>query len=175
MLQRSVVDGRVQCDYILLIHPCLDTLCLCVRASEMWRWTPLPLTSATYWWHLPDISPRDLTRTAGKSVVKCGSSMMAPQHTALILSVSIWMKPLATDGLDVEAQWPGLLALLTWLHWIHMQSLVYETPVETQHDLMARIAVAAGTIREMLGIFQRVQRNITRRCRTCNEVSGRHF
>jgi hypothetical protein len=39
-----------------------------------------------------------------------------------------------------------------------MQSLVYETPVETttQHDLVARIAVAAGSIREKLGIFQRV-------------------
>jgi hypothetical protein len=32
-----------------------------------------------------------------------------------------------------------------------MQSLVYETPVETQDDLVARIAVAAGTIREMPG------------------------
>jgi hypothetical protein len=33
-----------------------------------------------------------------------GSSMMAPRHTALMSSVSIWMKLLATDGLDVEAQ-----------------------------------------------------------------------
>jgi hypothetical protein len=41
-----------------------------------------------------------------------------------------------------------------------MQSQMYETPVETQHDLVARIAVAAGTIREMLGIFQRVQYNM---------------
>jgi hypothetical protein len=38
-----------------------------------------------------------------------------------------------------------------------MQSLVYATLVETQHDLVARIAVAAETVREMLGIFQRVQ------------------
>jgi hypothetical protein len=43
-----------------------------------------------------------------------------------------------------------------------MQSLVYETPVETQHDLVARIAVAAGTIREMPGTLQRVQHNIAR-------------
>jgi hypothetical protein len=56
-----------------------------------------------------------------------------------------------------------------------MQSLVYETPVETQHDLVARIAVAAGTIREMPEIFQRVQHNIARWCRTYNEVGGRHF
>jgi hypothetical protein len=29
-----------------------------------------------------------------------------------------------------------------------MKSLVYETAVETQHDLVARIAEEAGTIRE---------------------------
>jgi hypothetical protein len=34
-----------------------------------------------------------------------------------------------------------------------MQSLVYETPVETQHDFVARIAVAAGTIRESFKEF----------------------
>jgi hypothetical protein len=31
-----------------------------------------------------------------------------------------------------------------------MQGLVYETLVETQHDLVARIAVAAATTQEML-------------------------
>jgi hypothetical protein len=46
-----------------------------------------------------------------------------------------------------------------------MQGLVYETVVETQHDLVARIAVAvAATIREMPGIFQRIQHNIARWC-----------
>jgi hypothetical protein len=34
-----------------------------------------------------------------------------------------------------------------------MQSPVYETPVETQHDLVARVAVAAGTIRESFKEF----------------------
>jgi hypothetical protein len=56
-----------------------------------------------------------------------------------------------------------------------MQGLVYETPVETQYDLVANIAVAAATFREMLGIFQRSQHNIARRCRICSEVGGRHF
>jgi hypothetical protein len=56
-----------------------------------------------------------------------------------------------------------------------MQGLMYETPVETQHDLVARIAVAAATIREMPGILQRIQHNIARRCRTYNKVGGRHF
>jgi hypothetical protein len=56
-----------------------------------------------------------------------------------------------------------------------MQSLVYETPMETQHDLVARIAAAAETIREMSGIFQRAQHNIARQCRTYNKVSSHHF
>jgi hypothetical protein len=60
------------------------------------------------------------------------------------------------------------LTPLDFFLWGYMQSLVYETPAETRHDLVARIAVAGGTIREMPGIFQRVQHNIARRCRTCN-------
>jgi hypothetical protein len=64
---------------------------------------------------------------------------------------------------------------LDFFLWGYMQGMVYETPVETQHDLAARIAVAAATIREMPGIIQRIQHNISRRCRICNKVSGRHF
>jgi hypothetical protein len=90
-------------------------------------------------------------------------------------SVSIWKKSLATDGLDVEAPCSPDLTPLDFFLWGYMQSLVYETPVETQHDLMARIVVAVGTIWEMLGILQRVQHNIARQCRICNEVSGCHF
>jgi hypothetical protein len=56
-----------------------------------------------------------------------------------------------------------------------MQSLVYKTPMETQHDLVARTAAATGTIQEVLGIFQRVQHNIAGGGRTCNEVDEDHF
>jgi hypothetical protein len=48
--------------------------------------------------------------------------------------------------------WPPRSPDLTPLDW-YMQSLVYKTPVETQHDLVARVAVAAGTVREMSGIW----------------------
>jgi hypothetical protein len=44
-----------------------------------------------------------------------------------------------------------------------MQILVYETPVETQYDLVVRIAVAVGNIRRVPGIYQTVQNKITRR------------
>jgi hypothetical protein len=85
------------------------------------------------------------------------------------------MKLLATDGLDVEASCSPTLTPLDFFLWGYMQSLVYGTPVEIQHDLVARTAVAAGTIREMPGIFQRIQHNVARRCRTCNKVESRHF
>jgi hypothetical protein len=67
------------------------------------------------------------------------------------------------------------LTPLDFFFWGYMQGLEYETPVETQHDLVARIAVAAATIREMPGIFQTIQHNIARRCRICNKVCGRQF
>jgi hypothetical protein len=56
-----------------------------------------------------------------------------------------------------------------------MQGLAYETPVETQHELMAKIAVAAATIQEMPGVFQRLQHNIAGWCRICNDVGSSHF
>jgi hypothetical protein len=67
------------------------------------------------------------------------------------------------------------LAPLDFFLWGYKQRLRYETLVETQHDLVARIAVAAGTIWEMQGILHRFQHNIARWCRICNGVSGYHF
>jgi hypothetical protein len=81
-------------------------------------------------------------------------------------------------GRGGQITWPPHSPDLTPLDFFlcgYMQSQVYETPVETQHDLVARIQVAAGTIREMPGIFQRVQHNLARRCRTWNEAGRRHF
>jgi hypothetical protein len=46
------------------------------------------------------------------------------------------------------------LAPLDFFLWGYMQSLVYDTPEETQHDLVARIAVAARTILEMPESFK---------------------
>jgi hypothetical protein len=53
--------------------------------------------------------------------------------------------------------WPLRSSDLTPLDsilWGYIQSLVYEFPVETQHNILARIAVAAGTIRKIPEIFQ---------------------
>jgi hypothetical protein len=45
----------------------------------------------------------------------------------------------------------------------YIRSLVYDSPVKIQCDIVARIAVAAGNIRQVPGIFQTVQNNIARR------------
>ena len=43
-----------------------------------------------------------------------------------------------------------------------MKQLVYETFVETEEDLVARIIVAAGTIADMPGIFERTRQSMVR-------------
>jgi hypothetical protein len=53
--------------------------------------------------------------------------------------------------------------------------VVYEAAVQKQHNLGARTAIAAGTIREMPGLLHTVQHNIARRGRRDNEVGGRSF
>ena len=56
-----------------------------------------------------------------------------------------------------------------------MKTLVYETPVESEEDLVARIAAAAEEIRDMPAVFDRVYANIRRRCEACIAVRGRSF
>jgi hypothetical protein len=76
------------------------------------------------------------------------------------------------SGRGDPMMWPPRSPDLTPLE-VHAKPA--ETPVETQHDLVARIAVATGTIRKTPEIFQTVQYNMVRRCRTCNKVGDRHF
>ena len=62
--------------------------------------------------------------------------------------------------------WPPRLPDLTCLDfflWMHMKQLVYETLVQTE-DLVARITVAAGTIADMPGTFERTRQSMIRRC-----------
>ena len=42
--------------------------------------------------------------------------------------------------------------------------LEYESVVETEEDLVARIIVAAGTIADTSGIFERTRQSMVRRC-----------
>ncbi|KAJ4432291.1 hypothetical protein ANN_20909 [Periplaneta americana] len=52
-----------------------------------------------------------------------------------------------------------------------MKNLVYETPVETAEDLVARVVVTAGEIADTPGVIELVYQNIIRRYNACNELS----
>ena len=54
----------------------------------------------------------------------------------------------------------------------HMKSLVYETPVESQMDLVARVAVAAGDIAQDRRMLSRLQESLQMRCQICIEAGG---
>ena len=56
-----------------------------------------------------------------------------------------------------------------------MKKLVYETVVETEEDLVARIIVAASTIADMPGIFERIRQSMVQRCTACIQANGREF
>ena len=56
-----------------------------------------------------------------------------------------------------------------------MKMLVYDTPVDNAEILVARIAVVAGEIRDMPGVFQNARMFMHRRCEVCTIAGGRNF
>ncbi|GFU35005.1 hypothetical protein TNCV_2992841 [Trichonephila clavipes] len=56
-----------------------------------------------------------------------------------------------------------------------MKSLVYSSPVDSDETLVARIAVVAGKIREMSGVFATVRYSQRRRCEACIFAGGCFF
>ena len=54
--------------------------------------------------------------------------------------------------------------------WSHIKSLIYEASVESEMDLVARIAVAAGQIAENPRIFEHARQSILKRYQTCIDV-----
>ena len=81
-------------------------------------------------------------------------------------------------GREGPVTWPPRspdLTPLDFFLWGYMKSLVYETPVESEEDLLARIMAAAQEIQETPGIFERVYENMLRRCNVCIELGGRHI
>lgn len=67
------------------------------------------------------------------------------------------------------------LTPLDFFVWGHMKSLVYETPVESEENLIARIAVAAGDMSDNRRMVARVHRSLRNRCMSCVRMIGRHF
>ena len=52
---------------------------------------------------------------------------------------------------------------LDYFLWGNLKSLVFETPVETNMELVGRIVAACNVIQDTPGIFVRVQQNLVRR------------
>lgn len=64
---------------------------------------------------------------------------------------------------------------LDFFFWGTMKDLVYETPVDSEEDLVARIVAAADVIREKPRVFARIRQSLLDRCRACIEAEGGHF
>ena len=74
--------------------------------------------------------------------------------------------------------WPVRSPDLNTLHYFiseYLKSLLFETPVETDMELVARIVAAYDFIRNTPGILVRMLQNLVRRCHFCIEVGGRQF
>ena len=71
-----------------------------------------------------------------------------------------------------EVTWPESSSLFLWEY---LNSLVFETPVETDMELVTKIVAAYDIIQNTSGIFVRVRQDIVRRCHVCIEVGGRQF
>ena len=72
--------------------------------------------------------------------------------------------------------WPAYLPNLTQLDyflWGHMKSLVYETPVNSEEDLLAWVMAAADV--EPQGIGHHVYKSMVGKYRVCVEVAGCHI
>ncbi|GFU30707.1 uncharacterized protein TNCV_1444311 [Trichonephila clavipes] len=67
------------------------------------------------------------------------------------------------------------LSCLDYFFWEQMKSLVYETPVNSAEELVARISVAAGEIGNTLEILSNDRRSMKRRCEACITCGGHHF
>ncbi|GBO07373.1 hypothetical protein AVEN_49656-1 [Araneus ventricosus] len=73
-----------------------------------------------------------------------------------------------------------------WSGWDHTLHGTLTRSVQSRHfpmgpfeksrlDLVARIAVATGDVREMPNVFEKVCRSLCRRCNACITAGGRFF
>ncbi|GFT92757.1 uncharacterized protein TNCV_739471 [Trichonephila clavipes] len=91
-----------------------------------------------------------------------------------------WIQHIEGDGLEGggPVNWPARspdLSCLDFFLWGHMKSLVNTNLVDSDETLSARIAVVAGDIWEMLGVFANIRQSLHRRCEACIFAGGRSF
>ncbi|KAJ4439433.1 hypothetical protein ANN_07557 [Periplaneta americana] len=59
--------------------------------------------------------------------------------------------------------------------WGHSKSIVYETPMDTTEELVARIILSFDDLRNRPQIFRKIRRSIKRRYTLCSNSGGRNF
>lgn len=59
--------------------------------------------------------------------------------------------------------------------WGRVKNLVYQSPIDSEEELVARIIAACGSIGESPFIFDRVRQSLIRRCELCIDVRGGQF
>jgi hypothetical protein len=68
------------------------------------------------------------------------------------------------------------LTPLDYFVWGHVKSLIYDTPVDVEFELVAKILVARDVIHETPEyVFERVRQSFFRRCNARIENVGRKF
>ena len=74
--------------------------------------------------------------------------------------------------------WPARLPDLTCVDfflWGYTKSMVYETDIDSEEYLVARIVSAAPEVTETSSIFERIRQNMARRGTVCLDINGRVF
>ena len=110
--------------------------------------------------------PHPLTNSQGYASLQCGCPQLS------ILVAGRWI------GNGGPIPWPARSPDQNPLHyflWEYLKSLVFETPVETDKELVARIEAACDIIQNTSGIFVRVRQYLVRRCLVYIEVGGCQF
>ena len=64
---------------------------------------------------------------------------------------------------------------LVFYFWGHMKSMMYETSLTSDMNLIARIEKAAARVRGTPDQFERVQKSMCQRYKTCYVANGRNF
>ncbi|GBN97017.1 hypothetical protein AVEN_46672-1 [Araneus ventricosus] len=142
---------------------------------------PFRLEGRTYLTFLQQVLPELLQPVAANIQTRMWYQHNgAPPHFNLDVQSTLDVKfPGRWIGRGGPTYWPADdesdLSCLDFFLWGHLKILVYESPIASDEDLVARISVAAGVIREMSGVFEKVRRSLRRRCNVCITASGLSF
>ena len=105
-----------------------------------------------------------LANSQGYASLQC--EYPQPSQCCIFWSLDWKAKPYS---MACEVTWPKFPSLFLWEY---LNSLVFETPVKTDMELLARIVADYDIIHNSTGIFVRLQQNLVRRCHFCIEVGG---